>query len=125
MNSVGKNIKHFREEKKLTQDELAAALSVTRQAVSNWECGKTQPDIDTLHKISTFFEISIEELIYGEKRQYVTNVTNNITQGGKSAAKAGISFGTCLAIVISYTTWKSIGGLYFMVFSVGVMLFTI
>ncbi len=36
---VGKNIKKFREEKKLTQDALAEKLFVTRQAVSSWECG--------------------------------------------------------------------------------------
>ena len=60
---VGKNIKNFREQKNITQEELAEKLSVTRQAVSNWETGKTQPDIDTLHKISDILEISIEELI--------------------------------------------------------------
>ena len=36
---VGKNIKHFREQKNITQEELAEKLSVTRQAVSNWETG--------------------------------------------------------------------------------------
>ncbi len=39
---VGKNIKRFREEKKMTQDELAEKLCVTRQAISNWERGVSQ-----------------------------------------------------------------------------------
>ena len=107
MSYVGKNIKRFREEKSLTQDALAEKLSVTRQAVSNWECGKTEPDIETLHKIACALEVSVEELIYGEKRQYT--VINNIQQGGKTVSKAGIGFGSCLAMIISYTTWKSIG----------------
>lgn len=108
MSSVGKNIRKFREEKGFTQDALAEKLSVTRQAVSNWECGKTEPDIDTLHKIACALEVSVEEIIYGEKRQYTT-VVNNITQGGKTISKAGIGFGSCLAMIISYTAWQSIG----------------
>ncbi len=39
---VGKNIKRYREDKKMTQETLAETLCVTRQAVSNWECGVSQ-----------------------------------------------------------------------------------
>lgn len=66
---VGKNIKFFREKKNITQSELADKLCVTRQAVSNWENGKTEPDIEMLNKIASVLEISIEELIYGFKRE--------------------------------------------------------
>ena len=48
MNAVGKNLKQLRQREKLTQDALAERLHVTRQAVSSWETGKTQPDIETL-----------------------------------------------------------------------------
>jgi Predicted transcriptional regulators len=107
MSTVGNNIKKFRTEKNITQEELAEKLSVSRQAVSNWECGKTEPDIDTLHKIAAILDVSIEELIYGEKREHT--IINNITNKTKSATKAGISFGACLAMIISYAAWKSIG----------------
>jgi len=107
LSSVGKNIKRFREEKGLTQDAMAEKLNVTRQAVSNWECGKTEPDIDMLHKISCALGVSVEEIIYGEKRQYT--IINNITEGSKTVSKAGIGFGSCLAMIISYTAWQSIG----------------
>ena len=62
---VGENIKKIRVEKRMTQEELAEKLSVTRQAISNYETGKTQPDIETLNKIASIFEVSIEEVIYG------------------------------------------------------------
>lgn len=101
---VGKNIKKFREKKGLTQDGLAEQLHVTRQAVSNWECGKTQPDIDTLQKMAQVFEISVEELIYGEERK-TTIINNNTT---KQVTK-GLTFGAGLAMVISYVKWQSIG----------------
>ena len=66
---IGKHIKQYREQRDMTQEALAERLSVTRQAVSNWECGKTQPDIETLHRIADVLDISVEELIYGEKRE--------------------------------------------------------
>ena len=52
MNDVGKNIRRYREEKKLTQDALAEKLHVTRQAGSNWETGKNQPDLDMLEALA-------------------------------------------------------------------------
>ena len=102
---VGKNIKRFREGKGLTQDDMAVRLSVTRQAVSNWETEKAQPDIDTLQKIAQILEISVEELIYGTKREATTIVNNNTV---KRVTK-GLSFGAALAMVISYVKWQSIG----------------
>lgn len=80
---VGYNIRRFREAKGLTQEQLAERLNVTRQAVSNWETEKTQPDIDTLQRIAQVLEVSVEELIYGEKRENKTIVNNNVTKNIK------------------------------------------
>ena len=101
---VGKNIKAFREQKNLTQEQLAEQLNVTRQAISGWENEKTQPDVETLHKIACALECSVEELIYGERRKFT--IVNNIN---KKTVTEGLSFGSALAIVISYVEWKSIG----------------
>ena len=65
MANFAKNIKSARLGAKLTQDELAENISVTRQAVSNWENGKTEPDIDTLTKLAEVTNVTVEELIYG------------------------------------------------------------
>ena len=66
MKQIGKNIKKHRMEKGMTQDQLAEKLNVTRQAVSNWETGKTQPSIETLTALGSLFGISVEALIYGK-----------------------------------------------------------
>lgn len=67
MTNVAKNIKAARLGAKLTQDGLAEKLNVTRQAVSSWENGKTEPDIDTLTKLAEITKVAAEELIYGIK----------------------------------------------------------
>ena len=51
---------------------MANRLNVTRQAISNWKTEKTSPDIETLHKISQVLEVSVEEIIYGSKREITT-----------------------------------------------------
>ena len=63
-------IRNLREEKKLTQDELAELVMVTRQAVSRWETGETQPNTDTLKLLSKVFDVSINTLL-GSPRQLI------------------------------------------------------
>lgn len=60
---LGKNIKHFRHEKGLTQERLAEIFGVTFQSISNWERGESYPDITMLPEIAGFFKVSIEELL--------------------------------------------------------------
>ena len=104
---VGKNIKRIREERGITQEELAERLNVTRQAVSNWECGKTQPSIEMLNQLALTFEVSVEELIYGESKPAV--VMPSATKTVKHVSESGVTLGSVLAVVISYAKWQSIG----------------
>ena len=68
MTKVSKNITKLRNEKNLTQEDIAKELFVTRQTVSSWESGRTHPDIETLVKLSEIFSVSTEELIYGKTK---------------------------------------------------------
>lgn len=65
MASVGKNMRTLRKKQNMTQDSLADKLYVTRQTISNYEIGKTQPDIDTLVKIAEALDTDTNALIYG------------------------------------------------------------
>ncbi len=65
MSGIARNIKKLRQKKGLTQEELAEKLYVTRQAVSNWETGKNQPDVDTLKSLAEVLETDIKEVING------------------------------------------------------------
>ena len=63
-------LKHLREQKGLTQEQLAERVLVTRQAVSRWERGETQPGTETLKLLSREFEVSINTLL-GAPRQLI------------------------------------------------------
>lgn len=65
MRDIGKNIRQLRTAKNITQDELAQRLFVTRQTVSNYETGKSRPDVEMLIKISEVLEANIQQVIYG------------------------------------------------------------
>ena len=60
---IGENLKRLRREKDLTQEELAAHLGVSFQAISKWERGESYPDITILPALSNYFKISIDELV--------------------------------------------------------------
>ena len=59
-------IKKYRTMMKLSQEELAEKVYVTRQTVSNWENGKSYPDIHSLLLLSSLFEVSLDELVKGD-----------------------------------------------------------
>lgn len=65
MRDIGNNIKSFRTARNMTQDELAQKLYVTRQSISNYETGKSKPDVDMLVKIAEVLNTDIHQLIYG------------------------------------------------------------
>ena len=63
-------LKDLRERNHLTQDQLAERVLVTRQAVSRWENGETQPNTETLKILSKEFDVSINTLL-GSPRQLI------------------------------------------------------
>lgn len=103
MKQIGKNIKKYRMKMGMTQDQLAEKLCVTRQAVSNWETGKTQPSIETLTALASLFGICVEELIYGKARRVVLSPENTVG--------SGVIFGGLFLLFM--TLWLLFGGVLF------------
>ena len=60
-------LQELRKQKGLTQEELAAALFVSRPTISKWESGRGYPSIDSLKAIAKFFGITIDVLLSGEE----------------------------------------------------------
>lgn len=63
---VGAQIKKCRGNLGISQEELAERIYVSRQTISNWETGKSYPDIHSLVLLSTLFNVSLDQLIKGD-----------------------------------------------------------
>lgn len=63
---LAKNIVKYRQRNKMSQEQLAEALSISRQSISKWETGENLPSIDNLISLSGLLDISLDELITGE-----------------------------------------------------------
>lgn len=115
MNKVSTTIKKLRVEKNMNQEQLAEQLHVTRQAVSNWETGKTQPDIETLTQLAQLFGVSTEYLIYGQEPVKDSDTIKrtwrlgNVHLAVTYYPEKMVMWGAVLATVVSYVKWKSIG----------------
>ena len=66
---IGSKIKAARLEKKLTQEQVAELLGVSRQTISNWENEKSYPDIISVIKMSDCYEVSLDYLQQEEKQK--------------------------------------------------------
>lgn len=90
MRDIGKNIRLLRMKRNITQDELAEKLFVSRQTISNYETGRSRPDIDTLIRLSEILGADVQELLYGPsvpKRHIIE--------------KCRLLFGICLCAIIA------------------------
>ena len=65
---IGSFLKELRKEKNITQEQLAEQLNVSGRTVSRWETGNNMPDISLLVEISELYEVSIPEIINGERK---------------------------------------------------------
>ena len=62
--TLGEKLQLLRRSRGLSQEQLAAELDVSRQAVSKWECGDSTPDLDKLRAICTYFGVTADHLIW-------------------------------------------------------------
>ncbi len=78
---IGKFIAKCRKDKKMTQSELAEKLGVTDKSIGNWENGRNMPDLSLFKPLCDELEISINDLISGEKidkKEYQERLEENI-----------------------------------------------
>ena len=75
---IGLQIKKFREQQKISQEELAFKIFVSRQTISNWETNKSCPDVKSLIALSNIFNVSLDNFIkedIEEMREIVEKTT--------------------------------------------------
>ena len=76
---IGKFIARMRKEKNMTQEDLARILGVTNKTISRWENGNYMPDLSLLKPLSEVLDISLNELLSGEKDISVQKANENIS----------------------------------------------
>ena len=82
--NIGTKIKNARTSANLTQEQVAEALDVSRQTVSNWENEKTYPDIVSVIKMSDLYNISLDHLLKGKSMSdYLEESTNTVRSKNK------------------------------------------
>lgn len=127
---IGKFISAKRREKNLTQEQLAERLGVSNKTISKWENGKCLPDYSVIEALCRELSVTVAELLGGQdaknanppnEEQYqmlqykVQQMESRLQKAEQERiiindkTKVGITFGSALAMVISYAHWHSIG----------------
>jgi transcriptional regulator with XRE-family HTH domain len=73
------NLREARLKKGIKAVDLAKALNVSKQTISNWEHGKRNPDIDTLIKLADLYEVSLDYLVGRKDSNDINNDTDLLT----------------------------------------------
>lgn len=69
--NIGKKLKELRQEKKLTQQQLATKIGIERVNYCRYESGSVRPDFETLISLADFFEITLDEIFGRHKNKPV------------------------------------------------------
>ncbi|WP_252893789.1 helix-turn-helix domain-containing protein [Lentilactobacillus senioris] len=89
MESIALQLKQARRERKLSQNDVATILHISRQSISKWENGRAYPDMDNLILLSDLYQKSIDELVQNNKelRQQIKTNDQKIKEDRASLAK--------------------------------------
>lgn len=86
---IGSFLKELRKEKSITQEQLAEHLNVSGRTVSRWETGSNMPDISLLVELSEFYDVSIPEIINGERKS--ENMNEEVKEVAKSMSEYALA----------------------------------
>ena len=75
---LGDNIQKLRKDLKLSQEQLAEKIDVTRQTISNWELGETSPNPEQLKLLSKALNVSIDELLNNDVKSVIIDKVSNM-----------------------------------------------
>lgn len=109
---IEKKLKDARVKAGLTQEQVAEKIMVSRQTISNWENGKSLPDIVSIMNLSDLYQISLDELLKGDKKMKEKMEKDvKVAKGNtRLILTTAIIF---LVVVIIYTTSTFVGGAFY------------
>ena len=106
------NIRKYRKLNHMSQDELAEKLEVTRQSISLWETGQTQPSLDNIVALAKLFNVPTDNLLAGDEPEPVYNAANDLPNGKPPKKRTPIliiiiCFVLVAALVASILLWEN------------------
>ena len=119
---LNKQIKKYRTDANLSQEELADKIFVSRQTISNWENGKNYPDIKSLVLMSEVFQVSLDNLIKGDLERMKKEIdTQEYARFQKDSSIFTVLFIVLLiAPVPLVMLWKWLGLIFYLcLFAIG------
>lgn len=119
---LGKQIKKYRTEANLSQEELADKIFVSRQTISNWENDKNYPDIKSIVLMSEVFQVSLDNLIKGDLEKMKEEIDKHeYAKFQRDCAIFTVLFIALLIVPIPLAMlWKWFGmALYLCLFGIG------
>ena len=121
MDKLHVNLQEQRKKKGLSQADVAEHLHISRQAISQWETGKTQPDIGSLQALCNLYGLSVSEML-GEENVQTTNTSQE-----KKVTDEKVDFSTLvriliIAVILALASQIAVLGI---VIAIGVIIWTI
>lgn len=101
---IGEKIRMARIKANLTQEQVAEVLNVSRQTISNWETGKTYPDIVSVVKLSDLYDISLDHLLKEEKPMSKSDYLNYLEES-TNTVKSRIRLSIIILIAVYLGIW--------------------
>lgn len=104
---IGIFLKDLRNEKGMTQEQLGEKIGVSNKTISRWETGKYMPPVDCLNMLSDIYNISINEILGGERAsgdEFTKIAEENITVTLKGLEKNYQTFHKMMLFILAVTT---------------------
>lgn len=86
---VGEQLKYYREQNRLSQQDVADRLETSRQSISRWETDKCYPDLDNLVLLSKLYQVTLDELL-GEEICHINKEEHKAENAGEEKESGGI-----------------------------------
>lgn len=86
---IAKRLYEYRRASGLSQEQVAAKISVSRQAVSKWECAESSPDTDNLIALAMFYGVTVDELLFADPEKTAAETTKGTIRTNDAEEDAG------------------------------------
>lgn len=97
----------LRRSRGLSQEQLAAELDVSRQAISKWECGDSTPDLDKLRTICTYFGVTTDYLIWENEEDVPTGGANTAEPMKRENVRETLRLLVSIIVMLSLGGWDA------------------